>query len=139
MSMISFGSPRRCHVGRRALFVESLEPRYVLVASWSGYAHDPQHTGVSAAASQALNQIAWQTPVDQAPQYSGNDLLIHYGSPLVTAANTVIVPVKTGASGGFQVEGLNGSTGAIKWTQSTDYILPPHNWVPIYAPTLTSS
>ena len=60
---------------------------------WSGYAGDPQHDALSSVASQSLDRILWQTPVDQAPQFSGNDLLIHYGSPLVTQADTVIVPV----------------------------------------------
>src|SRR5439155_2734403 len=94
-------------------------------------------TALSAYASQSLSSIAWQTPVDLAPQFSGKDLLIHYGSPLVTGDNTVIVPVKTGSSDGFEVEGINGTTGQIKWTQATDYTLPPHGWVPSYSPTLT--
>ena len=106
-------------------------------SAWGGYARDAQHTALSPVASQPLQQIAWQTPVDLAPQYNGELLLIHYGSPLVTAANTVIVPVKTGATNGFQVTGLDGLTGAVKWTQSTDYVLPPHAWVPSYSPTLT--
>lgn len=75
--------------------------------------------------------------MDLNPQYSGNDLLIHYGSPLVTAANTVIIPVKTGASGGFEINAVNGADGSVKWTQTTDYILPPHNWTPSFSPVLT--
>src|SRR6266516_3112505 len=104
--------------------------------SWNNHSRDSQHTALSSVASQPLNAIRWQTPVDLNPQYSGNDLLIHYGSPLVTQANTVIVPVKTGASGGFEVEGIDGQSGAVKWTQTSDYVLPPHNWVPSYSPTL---
>jgi hypothetical protein len=77
--------------------------------------------------------------VDLNPQYNGGDLLIHYGSPLVTQANTIIVPVKTGATNGFQVEGRAGATGALKWTESTDYVLPPHNWTPSYSPVLTAA
>src|SRR5438552_2480756 len=106
---------------------------------WNGYARDPQHTGDSTVAAQPIQAIHWQTPVDLSPQYSGNDLLIHYGSPVVTQANTVVVPVKTGAAGGFQLEGINGTTGAVQWTQASDYVLPPHNWVPSYTPTLTPS
>ena len=64
---------------------------------WSGHAHDPQHTAVSRVASQPLSRIKWQTPVDLAPQYSGTNLLVHYGSPLITRQNTVLIPVKTGA------------------------------------------
>src|SRR5262245_17420878 len=78
---------------------------------WSSYGHDAQHTAISSVASQPLNQIRWQTPVDLQPQYSGSSLLIHYGSPLVTAANTVIIPVKTGTTDGFKVEARRGSDG----------------------------
>ncbi len=94
---------------------------------WNGYGHDAQHATISAVPSQPLNRILWQTRVDENPQYSGSSLLIHYGSPLITRSNTVIVPVKTGASGGFLVRALNGVTGATNWTQSTDYRWPPHN------------
>jgi len=113
---------------------------------WSGYAEDPQHTSVSAFASDNLTTIAWQTTLDQQPLYSGNgDLLIHYGSPLITAADTVVVPVKlsatgSNASGGnFLVEGLNGASGQTLWSQTTDYVLPPHDWTPVYSPALTPS
>jgi hypothetical protein len=104
---------------------------------WCDYAHDAQHTGLSPVASQPLHRIVWQMPVDLNPQYSGSDLLIHYGSPLITRSNTVIVPVKTGASGGFRVEARVGTTGATNWMQSTDYILPAHHWTPSFSPTLT--
>ncbi len=104
---------------------------------WSGYAHEPQHGAIASVASQPLNRILWHTPVDLNPQYSGSELLIHYGSPLITRSNTVIVPVKTGAAGGFEVEALAGGTGATNWTQSTDYILPAHNWTPSFSPVLT--
>lgn len=105
-------------------------------AAWSGYAGDSQHMANSAVASQTLGGIRWQTPVDLAPVYSGNDLLIHYGSPTITAANTVVVPVKTGALDGFKIEGRSGTTGALLWTQTTDYALPPHAWTPSYSPTI---
>ena len=112
---------------------------------WSGFAGNAQHTALSSVASQDLDTIRWQTPVDLDPQYSASgELLIHYGSPLVTSLNSnntdnVIVPVKTGATGGFQIDGLNGSTGATLWTASTDYTLPPADWTPSYSPALTSS
>jgi hypothetical protein len=104
---------------------------------WSNYAGDAQHDALSSVASQSLDRILWQVSVDQSPQYSGNDLLIHYGSPLVTQANTVIVPVKTGASGGFEVQARSAADGSLKWSQTTDYILPPHNWTPSFSPALT--
>lgn len=104
---------------------------------WAGYGRDPQHTAISAVAAQSLNSIHWQTPVDLHPPGGGQgDLLIHYGSAVVTTGNTVIVPVKTGATDGFQLEAFNGETGSHVYTLSTDYSLPSHNWIPPYAPAL---
>jgi hypothetical protein len=108
------------------------------VAQWNDYARDAQHSAQSTVASQPLNQILWSTPVDLDPQFADGDLHIHYGSPLVTAANTVIVPVKTGAAGGFEVQAINAATGVPIWTLTTDYILPAHDWTPVFGPALTS-
>jgi hypothetical protein len=106
--------------------------------SWNGYGHDAQHTALSANRAQALHAIHWQTPVDQNPPGGGQgDLFIHYGSPLVTAGNTIIVPVKTGATDGFQLEAFNGATGTQIYTLPTDYSLPAHDWTPPYAPALS--
>ncbi len=105
--------------------------------TWQGYAGNAQHTAQSGVQSQALGRIVWQTPVDLQPQYSGNDLLIHYGSPVITSANTVIVPVKTGANGGFELQARSGVDGTLLWTQTTTYTLPPANWTPSFSPTLT--
>jgi hypothetical protein len=104
---------------------------------WTGYGRDPQHTAVSGAPGKRPLHVRWSTPVDLAPQYVGGDaLLIHYGSPLVTRRNTVIVTVKTGATDGFRIEGRAGTTGALVWTAPTDYSLPPHNWTPSVGPVL---
>src|SRR4051812_40477955 len=103
---------------------------------WSGYAGTAFHDAQSSVASQSLKTIRWQTPVDLAPQFSGDDLLIHYGSPVITGANTVLVPVKTGATDGFKINAINGGTGSTRWSVTTDYILPPHGWTPSYSPTL---
>ena len=104
---------------------------------WQGYAKDAQHTAQSGVRSQALGTIVWQTPVDLQPQYQGNNLFIHYGSPVITSANTVIVPVKTGVDDGFELQARSGADGTLLWTQTTDYTLPPHGWTPSYSPTLT--
>lgn len=101
--------------------------------AWWGFGRDAQHTAVGAIATQDLNRIAWSTPVDLAPQYRGDgSLLIHYGSPVVTSRNTVIVPVKTGATGGFRFEARSGGNGGLIWSGDSDYRLPAHNWVPSY-------
>jgi len=104
---------------------------------WNDFGKNAQHDALSTIHSQTLRSIVWQTPVDLAPQFLGNDLLIHYGSPLITVANTVIVPVKTGATDGFELQARRGSDGALLWTATTDYHLPPAGWTPSYSPTLT--
>ncbi|NIJ19210.1 hypothetical protein FHS95_000879 [Sphingomonas naasensis] len=93
---------------------------------------------MSAIASQDLGRIAWSSPVDLAPQYTPSGaLLTHYGSPVVTTHNTVVIPVKTGATGGYRVEGRDGTTGALLWSATTDYVTPPRNWLPPYNVLLT--
>ena len=103
---------------------------------WPGLGRDAQHSAVATVTGQRPLHVRWSTPVDLAPQYSGDSLLIHYGSPLVTRRNTVIVTVKTGATDGFRLEGRRGDTGALVWSETTDYALPPHNWVPSVGPVL---
>lgn len=108
---------------------------------WSGHGHDAQHTAISSAAAQPLNRILWQTPVDLNPQLTGNPLGLrgHYGSPLVTRSNTVILPVKTGATNGFQIKALNATNGATKWVRPTDYLAAPYGnlWTPSFSAVLT--
>ena len=106
---------------------------------WSGYASDPQHSALGAVATQSLARIRWSTQVDLAPQYSSGALLIHYGSPVISAHNTVIVPVKTGAAGGFRVDAHDGFNGVLLWSMTSAYVLPPHNWVPSFSGCLTAA
>lgn len=123
---------------------------------WSGYAHDAQHTGTSAVAAQPLNSKHWCTPVDQNPPGGSGTLVncvlgtgggtgplyVHYGSPVVTAANTVIVPVTT-ASGAYQLQAFNGATGAPVYTASSCIASGCYtpagglSWTPPYGPALS--
>jgi hypothetical protein len=108
--------------------------------AWFGYGRDAQHTAASAVASQDLVRIAWTTPVDLAPQYTQSGaLLTHYGSPVVTTRNTVVIPVKLNATGGYRVEGRDGASGTLVWSAATDYVPPPHNWKPPYNLVLTAA
>lgn len=101
---------------------------------WSGYAHDAQHTATSAAAAQTLSNIHWQTPVDLNPPGGGSGaLFVHYGSPVVTATDTVIVPVGNGGTS-FQLNAFH--NGSLLYTLTSDYSLPPHDWAPPYGPAL---
>ncbi len=71
------------------------------------FAGDAQHTAIYQPAAQDLNAVHWSTSVD----LNNSGTFAHYGAPLVTAANTVLVPVKI-AGNGFQVSAFDGGTGS---------------------------
>lgn len=107
---------------------------------WLSYGGNAQHEALSAVATQSFNRIAWKTPVDLAPQYTQQGyLLVHYGSPVITAKNTVILPVKTAADLVYRFEARSGSNGALIWSENSDYVMPDHRWTPTYNVTLTPS
>jgi hypothetical protein len=128
------GLTRQCR--RRLLALELFEDRTMLDATpWASFAHDAQHTGLSSVAAQDLGVVRWQTPVDLHPPSA---LAIHYGSPVITQADTLLVPVKTTTNGGFRVEARSPRDGTLRWTLPTDYILPAGGgWTPSYNITLT--
>jgi len=105
---------------------------------WFGFGRDAQHSALGAVATQSLGCIFWQAPVDLAPQLTNGDLLTHYGSPVITRQNTVIVPVKTTATGGFRVEARGGNDGTVKWSMASDYRLPAHRWIPSFNAVLAA-
>ncbi|HSI50775.1 MAG TPA: hypothetical protein VLA61_21105 [Ideonella sp.] len=107
--------------------------------AWWNFGRDSQHSGEGAIATQDLNRIAWSTPVDLMPQYQGETLLVHYGSPVITSNNTVLVPVKTQATSGFRVEARSGATGTLLWSADTDYAVPAHHWMPGFHLALSRS
>lgn len=108
----------------------------VRAGSWVTHGGNASHTAISAIAAQPLNRILWSTSLDLQPQYNGNVLYAHYGSPVASSTGVLVIPVKTGATGGFRIEARTSSTGAILWQQSTDYVPPSHNWFPTLGPTL---
>ena len=87
---------------------------------------------------QPFSHIRWKTPVDDVPGLIGGELLIHYGSPMITGSNTVLVPVKGTSSGGFRIEAHAGADGTLLWQLDTDYVLPNHDWTPALPATLSS-
>jgi len=108
--------------------------------AWTQFGGTAQHAALSASAAQDLARLRWRTPVDLAPPYRPSGaLLAHYGSPVVTSHNTVLVPVKTGATGGFRVEARAGGNGVLLWSADTDYVMPAHNWAPSYNLALSST
>ncbi len=93
--------------------------------AWRGHAGNSQHTAAAPASAQNLGAIRWQTPVDLDPQIGDDgELSIHYASPMITAANTVLVPVKTTATGNWEIQARAGTTGSLIWTLTSDYIEP---------------
>lgn len=101
--------------------------------AWLTHAHDEQHTALSTVQSQRLDAVHWKVRVDLHPP--AGEILIHYGSPLITAANTVVVPVKTGADS-FRVDAHNGVTGDLLWTLNTNWRAPEADFVPGLGPTI---
>lgn len=97
------------------------------------FAGNAQHTSLYSAPAQNMNQIRWSVSIDQ----NNTGAATHYGAPLVSAANTVITGVKIAADH-FQVSAFDGSSGAAKYTLTTDYVLPSHNWIPVYNPAIVS-
>ena len=104
--------------------------------AWLTHSHDEQHTALSTVQSQPLASIHWHAPVDLNPPQG--TIFIHYGSPLVTAANTVIFPVKTGTNN-FRVEAHNGATGKKLWSLNTGYQAPSANFTPSLSPTISGT
>ena len=108
-------------------------PAAVQAQGWPSHAGNAQHTAVSSVAAQPLAKIHWQTPVDLKPP--SGEIVVHYGSPLVTPAGTVIVPVKTGTDE-FRIEAHNQATGTVIWTLKTAYTAPSSALLPSFSPVL---
>jgi len=121
--------------GSNRFFVAGLFCCLFVFASGSAFAQattfggNAQHTSSYAAPAQNLNRIKWTTSID----LNNTGDLAHYGSPLVTSSNTVLVPVKI-AGDSFRVDAFNGATGAPKYVIPSDYIMPDHGWIPAYNP-----
>lgn len=106
--------------------------------AWWNFGRDAQHAAQGGVATQSLSRIVWQAAVDLSPPYLANNVLhIHYGSPVITSRNTVLLPVKQNRDSGFRVEARSGADGALLWSSATDYVMPAHDWTPSYNLALT--
>jgi hypothetical protein len=92
--------------------------------AWAGFAGNAQHTAVARKSTQPLKRIRWRAEVDLAPVLEDGALPIHYGSPMITAANTVLVPTRVSAKAGFRVVAYSGLSGVRRWSLDTDYRPP---------------
>ncbi len=91
---------------------------------WAGFAANAQHTAVAGKLPQPFRRIRWTAKVDLAPVLVHQELFIHYGSPMITAANTVLLPTRVSAKVGFRVVAYSGTSGARRWSINTDYRPP---------------
>jgi len=111
---------------------------------WAGFAGNAQHTAVARTRPQPFRRIRWRAKVDLAPVHQFGELLIHYGSPMITAANTVLVPTRISKKAGFRVVAYSGASGAPRWSLDTDYRPPAFTggfgaWTPPLPAALTPS
>jgi sugar lactone lactonase YvrE len=95
--------------------------RHPALVEWAGFAGNAQHTAVAVARPQPFTRIRWKAKVDLHPFLEGGTLPIHYGSPMITAANTVLVPTRVSAKAGFGVVAYAGTNGARRWSLNTDW------------------
>src|SRR5436190_7300354 len=100
------------------------------------FAGDPQHTANYVVPAQHLNTARWSTSVD----LDHGGAFAHYGAPLVTGSNTVIIPVRTAT--GFLIRAFEGVTGRLKYALTNDYVPPSlatNSWFPVYQPVLAAA
>lgn len=100
-------------------------------------------------ASQPGTTILWQTPLDDDRSYYGgvgSDVLIHFGAPMVSAANTVVHGFRFTTTGpnydNWSVIGRAASNGTQVWRMDTDYsaaIIWPNDWTSVFPMTLFST
>ncbi len=105
---------------------------------WAGFAGNAQHTAVASKPPQPLKRIRWRAKVDLVPVLPGGTLPIHYGSPMITAANTVLVPTRISANAGYRVVAYSGTSGVRRWSLDTDY-RPVSSHISFFTPPLPAA
>lgn len=125
-----------CFPGKLGLVIASLAFAFLStgqIEAQSGFAGNAQHTANYSTPAQNLNAIHWTTSVD----LNNNGGFAHYGAPVLTTSNTILIPVKT--TTGFKINAFNGGTGAAIYSLSTDYTSPSSQWTVPYQPVLATN
>src|SRR5438132_464989 len=136
-------SHKHCGQSNNRIARRTFKPRFEFLedrtvpTSVTTFAGNAQHTAIYDAPAQDLNAIHWTTDID----LNTSGAFAHYGTPLVTAANTVIVPVKT-ATNSFMINAFDGTNGSAKYSLTfpagEEYILPSYSWIPTYSPAIAT-
>jgi hypothetical protein len=141
---------RACHImnwrqrkvayvpGKLGRVTASLGLAFLLISearAQTTFAGNAQHTAEYSATAQSLNAVHWTTSID----LNNTGGYAHYGAPVITPANTIFVPVKTGATGGFEINVFNAASGAAIYSLSTDYSAPSSQWIVPYQPVLATN
>jgi hypothetical protein len=82
-----------------------------------------------------MNRVLWSNSVDVTHSVSSS----HYGAPLITTSNTIIVPTVM-SSTNYSIKAYEGGTGRLKYTLTNDYRLlgSTGGWRPVYQPVLAA-
>src|SRR5207249_9513594 len=86
--------------GKLGLAAAALGLTFLLIGdagAQTTFGGNAQHTANYTPAAQNLNAVHWTTSID----LNNSGGFAHYGAPLITPANTIFVPVKTGRIDGF--------------------------------------
>lgn len=109
----------------------------VSVCGWGqvySFANGPQHQSNYNVAAQHLNQVKWFASIND--NVTGG--YAHYGAPLITDGNTIIVMVRT-ATDGYDLLALDGNTGLQKYRIPTGYTQPSGvTWLVPVQPAITT-
>src|SRR5262245_36300436 len=87
-------------LGKRGLAATTLVILFFSAAgakAQTTFGGNAQHTANYIPSAQNLNALHWTASIDK----NNTGGYAHYGAPVITPANTIFVPVKTGATGGF--------------------------------------
>jgi hypothetical protein len=123
------GKPNLFTIVAAGLLTAGLSSQH-LPAQEPTFAGNAQHTAVYDVPAQPLNRARWTATND----FNAGSFA-HYGAPVITVSNTVVLPVNL-SSTGFKINVFDGAMGRLKYSLTNDYTLPSYSWEPVYQPVL---